>query len=437
MKSRQAIGLEEARRLVRRYIAPMEPEEIPLCDAPGRVLARQVRARTDSPSADVSLKDGYALAARDTTHASKKAPVRLVVSGSRFAGERGEAATRPGCCMKITSGAILPRGADAVVGMEFCTEIQDGILVPDPVAEGFNVLGRGTDIAAGTALGDPGERLNPGTVGWMAAAGVDRAPVHQLPTVSLVATGDEVIAPGETLEPGQLYASNLVTLSAWLRAFGIGSVLTILPDRREDLCRELPRAAEGYDALLTSGGAWGSERDLVVSVLEGLGWERVFHRVRMGPGKAVGFGKLDGRPVFCLPGGPPSNEIAFLQLALPGVLRLAGWSGAPFPCVTARLTEAVRGRDLSWTQFTRGRLHRGEEGDCRVTPYHPKSRLESMARAECLIEIPEGVEGWGTDEEVTVQLLTWPKALLPQPSFFGGEELSRSPDRTSPPPSLR
>ncbi len=124
------------------------------------------------------------------------------------------------------------------------------------------------------------------------------------------------------------------------------------------------------------------------------------------------FGIWKGKPVFCLPGGPPSNEMAFLQLALPGVLRLAGWQGSPFPSLTARLTEPVKGRDIDWTQFKRGRLHRGtDEGFC-VTPYLPRSRLESMALADCLIEVPEGVERLEAGEWVSVQMLSLPAAML-------------------------
>jgi molybdopterin molybdotransferase len=411
-ESKELIGLEEARELIMAHTGPLGVEEIPLLLAPGRVLAREVLARTDSPSADVSLMDGYAVRSEDTVRASRQSPARLRVLGSRFAGERGEKKTRPEGCVKITSGAILPEDADAVVGSEFCKETSNGILVSEPVAAGLNVLARGADIAAGAALGVPGDRLSPGAAGWLAAAGLDRVPVYRLPSVALVATGDEVVAPGASLRRGQLYASNLVTLSAWLGAFGIATVLTILPDRRDDLRQGLPKAIEGHDALLTSGGAWDSERDLVVGVLEELGWKQVFHRVRMGPGKAVGFGLLEGRPVFCLPGGPPSNEMAFLQLALPGVLRLAGWQGSPFPSLTARLTEAVKGRDIDWTQFKRGRLHRGSDGSLRVTPYLPRSRLESMALADCLIAVPEGLEGLEAGEWVSAQVLAFPTAFF-------------------------
>jgi len=314
--------------------------------------------------------------------------------------------------VQVTSGAVLPEGADAVVGVEFCTASQEGILVPDPVAPGQNVLPRGTDIAAGARLGKAGDRISPGAAGWFAAGGLERVPVTRLPKVALVATGDEVVAPGMSLERGELYASNLVTLSAWLGAFGIETALEILPDRRDALRRGLPRALEGRDVLLTSGGAWGSERDLVVGVMEKLGWKRIFHRVRMGPGKAVGFGLLHGRPAFCLPGGPPSNEMAFLQLALPGILRLAGRREFVFPVLTARLTEAVKGRGIDWTQFVRGRLRRGDDGEFRVTPYRPRSRLESMALADCLVTVPEGTEELEKDRRVSVQLLTPPTGLF-------------------------
>jgi molybdopterin molybdotransferase len=406
------IGLARARDLVRSHIEALESEGVPLVCACGRILAAEVLARTDSPGADVSLKDGYAVRSEDAGRASQQTPARLRVLGSRFAGETTEARTLPGGCVKITSGAILPDGADAVVGIEFCTESSEGVLITDPVPAGQNVLPRGTDIAADAPLGRAGDRLSPGLVGWMAAGGLDRVPVHRLPTVALVATGDEVVAPGAPLDRGQLYASNLVTLCAWLSEFGVASVLKILPDRRDELIAELPGAMAGHDALLTSGGAWGSERDLVVGALEELGWKRIFHRVRMGPGKAVGFGLLGERPVFCLPGGPPSNEMAFLQIALPGILRLAGRRAPPFPSVSARLTQAVKGREAAWTQIKRARLDRDEDGGFRVTPYLPKSRLQSMALADCLIAVPEGVERLEKDERVEVQVLSQTTALF-------------------------
>ena len=399
------IGLAEAWERIRGGVAPMAGEEMLLDGALLRVLAEAVAARVDSPDGDVSLKDGYAVRAADTAEGSGPAPARLRVLGSRYAGGGEGPEVGAGTAVQVTSGAVLPRGADAVVGVEYCSVSGAEVEIGAPVVSGQNVLPRGTDIRSGERLGRPGDLLTPGRLGWLAAAGVDRVRVHARPRIALVATGDEVVAPGRPLGGGQIYASNLVTLSAWLRAFGLESSLRVLPDRADRLREVLPRELERAEVLMTSGGAWGSERDLVVRVLDELGWRKVFHRVRLGPGKAVGFGLLEGRPVFCLPGGPPSNEMAFLQLALPGVLRMAGWTTPPFPCLTARLTRPLQGRQIDWTQVSRGLLSQGPDGTFEATPYKPASRLESMARAECLILLPEGTERLEVGEPVQVQLL--------------------------------
>ncbi len=318
--------------------------------------------------------------------------------------------------MRVTSGAVLPLGADAVVGNEYCEETRAGVRVSEPATFGMNILARGTDIRTGQLLSRTGERLTPGKIGWMAGGGIEEVSAYRLPRVALAATGDEVVAPGVPLKPGQIYASNLYTLAAWLESFSVASTTNVLPDRREVLRRELPAILEPADALLTSGGAWGSDRDLVLQVLEELGWRRVFHRVRLGPGKAVGFGLLKDKPVFCLPGGPPSNEMAFLKLALPGILRMSGRCGSPFPTVEARLTEPVTGREADWTQIRRGRIHQDADGTLRVTPYRPPSRLQSMALADCLIPLPEGVERLEAGEKVRVELLAPAESFGPDRS---------------------
>ena len=406
------IGLDQAKQMVEAHIQAMDHETILLEQAFSRLLSHTVQARVSSPTDDVSLKDGFAVQARDTSRASETRPAKLTVVGTRFAGGSEDLDVLPGTAAKVTSGAILPGRADAVVGNEYCTEEGEEIRVYAPVFPGRNILPQGTDIRAGAEIGKRGDLLTPGRIGWMAAAGIERVGVYNRPRVALVATGDEVVAPGNPLKPGQLYASNLCTLSAWLAAFGIRASFKVLPDSREAIRRGLPRELEGSDVLMTSGGAWGSERDLVLKVLDELGWQKVFHRVRLGPGKAVGFGILQGKPVFCLPGGPPSNEVAFLQLALPGVLKMAGWKKEPFPCLEARLTDPLEGREISWTQIVRAKLFQDPQGYLCASPYKPSSRLESMARAECLIHIPEGMEKLEKGRQVRVQVLTPPGAFV-------------------------
>jgi len=158
--------------------------------------------------------------------------------------------------------------------------------------------------------------------------------------------------------------------------------------------------------LLTSGGLWGSERDHIVSILDEIGWKKIFHRVRLGPGKGVAFGIWRGKPVFCLPGGPPSNEMAFLQIALPGLLLLAGDRRMPFSTMPAKLTRDFKGRSMDWSQFVHATLNRNEEGNFTVTPHKPKSRLSSMAMATCLLPVSEGILNIRKGDVVEVQVLS-------------------------------
>jgi molybdopterin molybdotransferase len=200
-----------------------------------------------------------------------------------------------------------------------------------------------------------------------------------------------------------LYASNLVTLAAWCVQSGFVVDTRVVGDREKMIRDELIDCLDQYDALLTSGGAWKGERDLVVQILEQLGWEKVYHRVRIGPGKAIGFGVYQDKPVFCLPGGPPSNHMAVLQLALPGLQKLAGYPHFGLPQCTARMAETVSGQ-INWTQFVHGRL----ENDATGTEFHPlkpKSRLQMMAHTDGIVMIPEGQDEVLAGRDVQVQYL--------------------------------
>jgi molybdopterin molybdotransferase len=160
---------------------------------------------------------------------------------------------------------------------------------------------------------------------------------------------------------------------------------------------------ERVDVLLTSGGAWKSSRDVTIKALERVGAKTVFHRVRMGPGKAVALLRLNNKNVFCLPGGPPSNEMAFLQIALPGLLHLAGRPPVPFEYAEATLTRTVTGQK-DWTQFLYATRKQNNER-WFVSPVENKSRLQSQAGANALIKIPEGIEQLEEQQQIQVQVL--------------------------------
>ena len=407
MDKKVNLGLQEALQLLAEHIEPLQAETVELVEGQFRVLAADVTALVDSPSVNGSLKDGYAVRSRDVAKAAAESPVILRRVGLAGAGDDSSLRVDPGTTVRVLTGAAIPDGADAVVAEEFVRVDNDRIVVMIDAEPGRNILPKGSDVARGAQVADKGARITPGLLGLLAAAGHGRLEVFRSPAVAIVATGDEVVAPGRELPRGKLYASNITTLAAWCRRYGFGVQLEIVRDDPEEILRTLERFNRTTDALITSGGAWTGDRDLVAKVLDQLGWEKVFHRIRIGPGKAVGFGMLRGKPVFILPGGPPSNLMGFLQIALPGLLKLSGSRDRALPATSARVTEDLHGRFADWTQFIYGRLIHETGGELPIfSPQRSKSRLRSMAEAEAVVSIPEGQTSIPAGSIVRVQLLT-------------------------------
>jgi molybdopterin molybdotransferase len=400
------IGYREALDIISANMRPVGEDEVLLESAVRRVAAEELAALISYPSQDVSLKDGYAVKSADVSPAKMHKPVRLKVVGSVFAGKKYEGRVKNGLAVKICSGAPVPDGAEAVVSGEFCEEIStDEVDVKADAGPGRNILRAGGEVQAGDIIARKGEKLLPALLGLAAAAGIRKIRVYRRPRVALIGIGDEVVAPGERLLPGQLYASNLVTLEAWLALHSISSVNSVAADSEEAIQKEIHKHRKQVDAILTSGGAWGSERDLVVGTLEKMGWQELFHHVRLGPGKGIAFGLWENIPVFCLPGGPASNEMAFLQLALPGLLLMGGETRHPLQSVPARLAEDVKGRNKAWTEFKDAMVTLEENGCYTAALYNNRSRLQAIAGASGLICVPEGRESLRRGEVVPVQIL--------------------------------
>ena len=398
------LGLDQALKLTLDGIRPLPSMRVELLDGLDRALAEDIIAKVDSPSIDASLKDGYAVISEEVKGATREHPVRLRLTGSISAGDSRMAHVQLSTVVRVLTGAKIPPGADAVVSEEFTSVENKTVTVYIDAEPGRNILPKGTDVAAGRIVAEKGSLVTPGLAGILAAAGHKHLSVVRSPRVAVIATGNEVVAPGQPLPEGKLYASNMTTLGGWCGRYGMPVHLDVVKDEPDALYRILGHQADTADAIVTSGGAWTSDRDLVAQVLDQLGWQQVFHRIRIGPGKAVGFGLLANKPVFILPGGPPSNLMGFLQIALPGLLTLAGHRRAGLPVANVRLASELRGRYADWTQFRYGILQRG--GDLPIFHHiQAKSRLRSMAEAQAVVAIPEGEIVLPAGKIVAAQLL--------------------------------
>ena len=383
------IGYELALQRALENVLPMKEEVIPINRAAGRIAFRSVHASVDSPSVEVSFKDGYGVVSDDLVHACPEKPVTLKIVGQTFAGEAPTAIVTSGAAVRVLSGAALPSGADAVLADEFV--IADGNVVhaTADAEPGRNILKKGCDVCRNAIVAEKGDCLTPQRIGLMAAGGISEIPVFRLPRIGLLATGSELVLPGRPIGPGMVHASNVMLQQAWLSSRGIPSCITTVKDSTALISEALMRLHAESDVIITSGGAWKGDRDLVVKSLESIGWRQIFHRVRMGPGKAVGMGILKEKPVFCLPGGPASNESAFMMIALPAVMKIAGFKKFPYMMLEGRLEKSISGQK-DWTQFLQ----------CEIVARTPqillrsgklRSRLFAMAKSDAVIAIPEGV----------------------------------------------
>jgi molybdopterin molybdotransferase len=312
-----------------------------------------------------------------------------------------------GTALRILTGARLPEGADTIVAEEFVRLSNGFIAITTATPKGKNILAKGSDTAVGDTLIQTGQQLTPGRIGLLVAGGHDKVRVFRKPHVALIATGDEVLLPGRPLAQGKLYASNLLTLNSWCRSFGFKTEMRVVGDDADELQQKLTLSLNRHDAIVTSGGAWTGDKDLMARVLDQLGWEKKYHRVRLGPGKAAGFGLLEEKPVFILPGGPPSNLVAFLELALPGLLKLAGSKTPGLTKLPATLTQGVTGQS-DWTQAIFGNLTMNKKEILFHPHLRPASRLKSMSDAQAIMLIPEGITQIDAGETIQVHVLAPP-----------------------------
>jgi molybdopterin molybdotransferase len=372
---------EAVARLLDR-VRPTASETAPLADAAGRVLAADLAARRTQPPFAASAMDGYAVRASDSA-----AGARLKIVGTSRAGERFGGAVGPGQAVRIFTGAPVPDGADAILIQENAERLGDEIRVDEPPRAGSFIRPAGLDFKEGDVLLKAGRGLDPRALALAAAMGHAALPVRKRPSVAILATGDELVSPGETPGRDQIIASNSVGIAALVRASGGEPFdLGIAADRIEDIGARVEQAA-GADILVVIGGASVGEHDLVKAALSAKGMALDFWRIAMRPGKPLMVGTLGRTRVLGLPGNPVSALICghvFLKPLIRAMLGLA----APDEVATATLGAPMPAND-GRQDYVRAKLH-AAEGHRVVTPFalQDSSMLATLAAADALIIRP-------------------------------------------------
>ena len=392
------LSLEDAQNfIIQRCRAQLLPcETLPLQAAHGRLLAEDLIAPRNLPPFANSAMDGFALRASDLPTAGER---RLRITATCLAGDASVLAVAAGECVRVTTGALMPPGADTVVIKERVVEEADSIVIAVGVEAGAHVRCAGEDIRAGEVLLRRGQRIRATRIGALAAMGLDRIKVSARPGVAIFTTSDELVMPGTQCGPAQIHNSNGFSLAAMLDSGGLHARLDVDPesgipfrhlrDDRGSIRAALLEAAATVDVIITSGGVSAGEADHLPELVAELGKVH-FWKVRMRPGMPFLFGEIGKALIFCLPGNPVSTIATYLYLVHPALAALQGSTDTTPPVRHARLTVGIE-KNHDRTEFLRAACEVREEGVLWVTPMKAQgsAMLRGLIDADSMIVVPE------------------------------------------------
>ncbi len=399
------IPFEKARRIVLERARPTGTERVAYDEALGRTLAEPITSRDAIPPFDNSAMDGFAVRFEDV----QGVPARLKITADIPAGTAPTAPVAEGACARIMTGAPVPRGADTVVQVEWTESAGDGrVQINRAPKKGANIRRAGEDVPVGQEMIGAGALVTPPVIGMMATLGYAEVEVSAAPRVAVVATGDELVEVAEALGPGQIRNANGPALAAQVRSAG-GAVLGpfVAGDDKKDIRRVL-EVARAADVLLISGGVSVGDYDFVKDVLDAMGMELLFWKVRQRPGKPLAFGLLEEKLVFGLPGNPVSSAMCFEAYVRPALARMLRCAEVERPRLRATLAEGMRSKG-NLHHFTRGIAEVDGEGrlTARSTGAQGSHLYSSVVAANCIVHLPEGLADPEAGTPVEIEWLRW------------------------------
>lgn len=383
------LPVPEARARILTGLEPLPSERVALSEALGRTLAAPLKATRNQPPWDCSAMDGYALRGADA--AGSGAQLRVI--GESAAGKSFPGTVGPGEAVRIFTGAPVPAGADSILIQEDVARDGDLIVAQETAEPGRHIRRAGLDFAQGETLLSPGRRLGARDLALAASLGHPAVEVARRPLVAILATGDELVAPGEPVGPDQIVASNSFAISAVVTAEGGAPLdLGIAPDKPEAVRAAIARAFEaGADILVTLGGASVGDHDLVQPALDAEGVALDFWKIAMRPGKPMMAGRRGKTLALGLPGNPVSSIVCSLLFLAPAIRRLSGRPDAELPPVMlpGRLGRNMAENDKR-EDYMRAALEIGADGAPIATafPRQDSSMLRRLSDAECLLVRP-------------------------------------------------
>ena len=399
------VSVDDYREGILAGLAPLDPITLPLADSHGCVLAEDVVAQWPLPSFDNSSMDGYAVIAGDVSSAAEASPVTLTVIDDVPAGSRADIALRPGCAVRIMTGAPIPSGTDCIVPVEVTDAGTDSVEIRENVAPGTYIRRAGEDVIVGDVVVRAGTLLSSRQLAVIAAVGKGHVVVYPRPRVAVLSTGSELVEPGTPLSKGMISDSNsFLLVSAANEAGAQAYRVPPVPDDAEAFSAAISDQLHRADLILTSGGVSMGAYDTVKEVFSSYGTVD-FVKVAMHPGMPQGHGIVgesdDERiPVITLPGNPVSSYISFQNFVRPAINKLRGLGSTDRPRLTAEVTKPLDSPQ-SKRQFARGRFL----DDGRVEPVgggQGSHVMGGLAQADCLIVIPEGVANVNAGDTVDV-----------------------------------